>query len=87
MRVLGYAFHEAQKAWRAREVLTERYGLRPGDASVADLADNGVVLAVRAREDNLAGVTRVLAEHGGEQLTDVDERWTKRPDAARLSDD
>ena len=82
MRVLGYAFHEPRKAWRAREVLTERYQLSPGDANVADLADNGVVLAVRAREDNLDGVTQILAEHGGEPLTDVDERWTKRPDAS-----
>ena len=82
MRVLGYGFHEAQQAWRAREVLTERYSLGPGDAKLADLADDGVVLAVRAREDNLDGVTQVLAEHGGEPLTDIDEGWTKRPDAA-----
>jgi hypothetical protein len=34
---------------------------------------------VRAREDNLAGVKLILAEHGGEQLTDVDEGWTRRP--------
>ena len=76
MRVLGYAFRQPEAAWTAREVLTEQFRLGPDDASVADLADNGVVLAVRAREDNLDGVTRILTEHGGEPLTNVDERWT-----------
>ena len=31
---------------------------------------------VRAHEDNLVGVTQVLEAHGGERLTNVDERWT-----------
>ena len=80
LRVLGYSFREPEAAWRARQILTERYELGPDDASVADLADDGVLLAVRAREDNLDGVTRILTEHGGEPLTNIDERWTGRAD-------
>jgi hypothetical protein len=77
VRVLGYGFHEASEAVRARDLLTSLFGLGEGDASVGDLAGNGVVLAVRAREDKLPLVTEVLAQHGGEPLVDVDERWTR----------
>ena len=78
MRVLGYRFRAPHEAARAREVVRQRYGLRPEDARLAELADDGVVLGIRAREDNLGGLTRVLVEHGGEPLVDVDERWTGR---------
>jgi len=81
VRVLGYSFRQAGDAARARRVLTQLYGLRPGDARLADLADDGIVLGIRAREDNVDDVARVLAEHGGEPLVDIDERWTGiRPD-------
>jgi hypothetical protein len=78
VRILGYGFREEQAAWRARDELTEQYKLGPHDTSVARLAGDGVVLAIRATDDNIDGVTRVLAAHGGERLTDVDERWTQR---------
>lgn len=78
MRVLGYSFRGANEAARARQVIIRRYNLRPGDAQVADLANDGWVLGVRAREDNLEGVTQLLVAHGGEPLVDVDERWTGR---------
>ncbi len=83
MRVLGYGFHDETEAARARERLTHLFGLGDDDARVADLADNGVVLAVRAREDNLPHVTAVLFEHGGEPLIDIDESRTgvKRVDS------
>ncbi len=85
MRVLGYGFHKGGKAAKARQALTRRFGLDPDDARVAELADNGDVLGVRAREENLGAVVDLLAQHGGEPLVDVDERWTGlRP--KRISD-
>ena len=77
MRVLGYGFEDQDEAQEALEALVERYELGPADARVALLADAGTVLAVRTREDNLEGVKDLLAEHGGEPLTEVDERWTR----------
>jgi hypothetical protein len=79
MRVLGYSFRQTTAAMQARQALVDRYLLAPNDARLGDLADDGSLLAVRAREDNLAGVKEVLHAHGGEQLTDVDEGWTKSP--------
>ena len=77
MRVLGYEFEEEVQARRALEELVERYELGPEDARVARLADENHVLAVRARVDNLAEVKEILAEYGGEQVTEVDEGWTR----------
>lgn len=77
MRVLGYGFHDATEAIRARQLLTQLCGLRERDARVGDLADDGVVLAVRAREDALPQVSQVLTAHGGELLIEVDERLTR----------
>ncbi len=79
MRVLGYSFQQPADAWRARETITERYGLPPSDAQLADLAGDGVVLGVRTPEGDVAEVARVLAEHGGRALVDVDERRTAPP--------
>ena len=81
MRVLGYEFEEEDQARRALEELVDRYEMGPEDARVARLADENHVLAVRARADNVVGVKQILTEYGGEQVTDVDERWTQpRPD-------
>ena len=77
MRVLGYGFREEVFARRAREELSQLYRLGPQDTSVAQLADEGVVLAVRISDHTLAGVTQILAAHGGVQLTNVDEDWTR----------
>jgi NAD(P)H-hydrate repair Nnr-like enzyme with NAD(P)H-hydrate dehydratase domain len=80
MRVLGYGFEDEEEAQEALEALAERYELGPADNRVALLADAGTVLAVRAREDNLDNVKELLAEHGGEQLTEVEDRWTRARD-------
>ena len=77
MRVLGYEFEEEDEARRALQELVERFELEAEDARVARLADENVVLAVRAREENLDAVKELLTEHGGEQVTEVDERWTR----------
>ena len=74
---MGYGFEDEEEAQEALEALVERYEMGPADARVALLADAGTVLAVRAREDNLDDVKELLAEHGGEQLTEVDESWTR----------
>ena len=76
MRVIGYSFSDEHAAWRARETLKERYELKSADARIAPLADDGVILAVRAREENLDSVTQVLEQHGGEEVIEIDERWT-----------
>ena len=76
MRVLGFGFEREQDASDAERELVAAFGLGPNDSKVADLADDGVLLAVRAREENVSGVKSVLRQHGGEQLVDVDERWT-----------
>ena len=77
MRVLGYGFREEVFAWRARDELSQRYQLGPQDTSVGELADDGVLLAVRISDDTLAGVTQILTAHGGVPLTNVDETWTQ----------
>ncbi len=74
MRVLGYSFREPTDAERVRAVLMERFGLRPDDARLGDLAEDGIVLGIRAREENVAEVERLLGQHGGTPLTDVE--WT-----------
>ena len=77
MRVLGYGFQEEEAAQQALDELVDRYELGPNDARVARLADENLVLAVRAREDHVDAVKEVLTDHGGEQLTEVDESWTR----------
>ena len=76
MRILGYGFDEEAAAQQALNDLVDRYDLGPDDARVARLSD-GLILAVRAREDDLEGVKGLLVDRGGEQLTDVDEGWTR----------
>jgi hypothetical protein len=76
VRVLGYSFATVADATRARSALTERFRLRPGDAELGDLANDGTVIGIRALEENVGEVERLLEEHGGTPLTDVDERWT-----------
>lgn len=66
----------------AREMLTEEFKLTATDAQMAEYAEGGVVLGVRAREENLETVTDVLELHGGEPLVDVPEARTRRPDYA-----
>ena len=76
MRVIGFSFSEERAARRACETLTQQYELRASDARIGPLADDGVLLAVRAREENLDDVMRLLEQYGGQRVTDVDERWT-----------
>lgn len=76
VRILGYSFDQPAQAHEAREVLMERYGMRPGDAQVADLADDGFVLGIRAREENIPDLARSLRDLGGDPLVDVDEKLT-----------
>ena len=76
MRVLAYSFEATEAARSARESLIRQFQLRPSDAKYAPLADDGVVLAVRAREDNLEAVKTVIESHGGSLAEDVPEEWT-----------
>ena len=84
MRVLAVAFEDAGAATQALEELQRRYALGPDDASVAPLgAVDGpgpsAVLAGRFDDDEVADVRALLAERGGEVVSEVDERWTHSP--------
>ncbi len=76
MRVLGYGFQRAADASRAQRALIEECHLSQRDAEIAELADDGVVLGVRAPEEALDEIRAILDRLGGRRLTDIDERWT-----------
>jgi hypothetical protein len=82
MRVLAAAFVEPGGATRVLRELRRRFGLAPGDAAVAPLGTAGMavaktVFAGRFEDENVPEVRRVVAEHGGEVVSEVDERWTR----------
>ncbi len=82
MRVLAAAFADESAARRALDELRERYGLGPDDAGIAPLGDgqsgpSRVVLAGRFADDGVHTVRELLAEFGGEVVSEVDERWTR----------
>jgi hypothetical protein len=86
MRVLAAAFRERRAATRVLQELVRRYELRPDDASVAPLGTAGqapaaTVLAGRFHDEVVPEIRRVVAENGGEVLSEVDERWTRSPAA------
>ena len=81
MRVLAVAFEDARSARQALEELQRRYALGPEDASLAPLGgrDDGaaaVVLAGRFADEVVPDIRALLAERGGEVVSEVDERWT-----------
>jgi hypothetical protein len=78
MRVLAYSFHETRAADQARDMLVREFQMKPSDADVAEMADNGMVLAVRAQEDNLPAVKTILERYGGQPASEVPEGWTIR---------
>jgi hypothetical protein len=78
MRVLAYSFPATEAARSARESLIRTFEMHQSDAALAPLADDGIVLAVRAREDNLEQVRSVLEQHGGKATDEIDEAWTVR---------
>ena len=91
MRVLAAAFEDSVAARSALDELRDRYGLRPGDASIAPLGDDDhaatrTVLAGRFVDDSVPGIRDVVTSHGGEVVSEVDERWTRSPDTSGTAD-
>ena len=91
MRVLAAAFRERRAAARVLQELRSRYELGPGDASVAPLGSAGstasdTVLAGRFHDEVVPEIRRVVAENGGEVVSEVDERWTRSPGRESLDD-
>jgi hypothetical protein len=85
MRVVAAAFDDKVAATRALEELRGRYGLRPEDASIAPLGDDDgaagrTVLAGRFVDEAMPAIQEIVAHHGGEVVSEVDEAWTRSPD-------
>ena len=76
MRVVAYRFSEREEAESARSDVLETTEIRIAD--VAAVAEGGTVLGLRASEDTLPAVARIVENHGGEPLVDIDEAWTRR---------
>jgi hypothetical protein len=86
MRVLAAAFENPRAARNALDELRHRYGLLPSDASIAPLGNGDrsgarTVLAGRFYDDAVPEIRALVAEHGGQVLSEVDERWTRSPAA------
>jgi hypothetical protein len=71
-----------------RDELRRRYGLRPGDVSMAPLGTastasdaNQTVVAGRFSDEAVPDIRAFVAARGGEVVSEVDERWTRSPDA------
>jgi hypothetical protein len=84
MRVLAAAFESATAARSVLEELRRRYRLRPTDVSIAPLGtgDGAVartVLAGRFYDDAVSDIEATVERHGGQVVSDVDERWTRSP--------
>ena len=82
MRVLAAAFADEVAATRALEELRSNFGIGTDDASIAPLGDAGhgagmTVLGGHFGDDEVPAIRGILEQHGGQVLSDVDERWTR----------
>ena len=75
MQVVAYTFNEREEAESARETLLVLFEMSPADALVAPVDVAEAVVAVRAREENLPIVKRILEDHGGDHATEMPEEW------------
>ena len=76
MQVVAYKFEEREEAENARAALLMLFDMSPTDALVAPVDVAEAVVAVRAHEEHLPIVKRILEEHGGEHATEMPEEWT-----------
>jgi hypothetical protein len=86
MRVLAAAFEDEAVAQSVLDELRGRYGLLPGDASIAplgsgDSSEARTLLAGRFDDEAVPVISDIVANHGGEVVSDVDESWTRSPGA------
>ena len=82
MRVLAAAFEDPASAQTALEQLRDRYGLSPADASIAPLGNDDraaarTVLAGRFPDTDVQEIRALVAEYGGQVVSEVDETWTR----------
>jgi hypothetical protein len=76
LRVNAYRFSERQEAESARSAVLETTEI--SSAEVADFADGGAVVGMRATENSVPAVARILEDHGGKPLVDIDDALTGR---------
>jgi hypothetical protein len=86
MRVLAAAFEDEAAAQSVLDELRRRYRLLPGDASIApmgtdDPSESRTLLAGRFDDDAVPVISDIVANHGGQIVSDVDESWTRSPGA------
>jgi hypothetical protein len=84
MRVLAAAFPNAPAARSALDELRGRFGPAGVDSSTAPLGNGDpsgsrTVLAGRFPDEAVPEISAIVAHHGGQVVSDVDERWTRSP--------
>ncbi len=84
MRVLAAAFEDPSVARHVLDELRHRYGLRPTDVSMAPLGSGDqrpplVVVAGRFYDEVVSDIHATVRRHGGQVVSDIDERWTRSP--------
>jgi hypothetical protein len=86
MRVLAAAFPNPRAARSALDELRRRFGPGGLDASTAPLGNGDpsgsrTVLAGRFPDEAVSEIRGIVAQHDGQVVSDVDERWTRSPTA------
>ena len=83
MRIIAATFMDRKAAQAVLEYILSRFDLTARDAEVAPLATSmdeqrpGIVLAGRFTEQRAPEVHRLVTEHKGEVVVDIDEGQTK----------
>jgi hypothetical protein len=75
MHVVAYTFEDRAAAEDVRQELVVAFELGASDALVARVEGAEAVVAVRARDENLPIIKRILEDGGGEHVTEIPEEW------------
>jgi hypothetical protein len=91
MRVLAAAFPNPRAARSALDDLRSRFGPGAVDARTAplgngDASGSRTVLAGRFNDEAVPEIRAMVAQHGGQVVSDVDESWTRSAAAQESSD-
>jgi hypothetical protein len=83
MRVLAAAFPNPRSAGSALDDLRRRFGqavdARTAPLGNVDTSGSRTVLAGRFRDEEVPEILATIARHGGQIVSNVDERWTHSP--------
>jgi hypothetical protein len=84
VRVIAATFKDEESAGCALSELREAYDLAEDDAELAPLgvagteSEDALVLAGRFRDERVEPIRRLVEEHGGSVVVNVDEAITRR---------